>query len=126
MLVTTATSGRNWRNDQSYSSASTTMSGPLPGAALTPVAATTAPTAYDGSAPSARNAVTSMPLVVDLPWLPATATLRRASASNPSSAARLTTGRPASRAATISGLAADAAAVITTRSAAAASVVAVC
>ena len=55
-----------------------------------------------------------MPLVVDFPCEPATATQIRAFASSPSNSARLTTGMPAFVAASISRFPGRTAAVITT------------
>ena len=57
-----------------------------------------------GSAPSARSAWTSIPAVVVLPWVPATAIRRRSAQSSASSSPRWITRWPRSRARASSGL----------------------
>ena len=58
------------------------------GSALWPVAASTPPTAYVGSAPAATSAEVSSEVVVVLPWVPATATTRRPAITDHSPAER--------------------------------------
>ena len=99
-----AAAGANMRNEPSLSSASATNSSPLPSSAPRPVSARTPPITYDGSAPSSRSTVVSMEVVVVLPCVPATATVRLPSMTEASAAARCSTRSPCCRAAASSGL----------------------
>ena len=126
-LVMTAMSGCNSRNDQSYSSASTTISSPEPGAALAPIPRQHRADGEAGvgaeRAQRRRRSCRSWSICRGCRRRPRP---RRASASAPRSRARFTTGRPAARAAAISGLSGRTAAVATTRSADAARSARVC
>src|SRR5215510_7167627 len=104
MLVTTATVGVYARKARSLSSASTTNSVPPPSWALLPVDARSAPTAYDGSAPTAVNATASIDEVVLLPCVPVTASTIRPIMTDTTAADRGHNRSPCSRAATTSGL----------------------
>ena len=115
-LVTTATVGASSRNEPSDSSASATKWGPVPAAALTPLALKSPPTANDGSSPAASRMATTIPVVVVLPWVPATAIPVRPVISRASSWARPSTGMSRSLAATSSGLVARIAVEAATRS----------
>ena len=71
-FVTTARSGRYSRNARSNSSASTTISSPSPGAAFVPKSRTSPPTRYVGERPARTSMEAISPVVVVLPWAPAT------------------------------------------------------
>ena len=132
-LVTTRECGAKARNEPSDSSASTTARpvpppGVSPGTgesahspALRPRSGTAAPSAHAGSRRAPRSAATAMPVVVVLPWVPATAISSRSASSPASAAARWMTGRPRSRAARTSGLSARTAVETMTRSTSSAS-----
>ena len=62
------------------------------------------PIAYDGSAAQCCSATVSIEVVVVLPCVPATASVRRPTITEASAAARGRIGIPAARAATTSGL----------------------
>ncbi len=104
MLVTTAMAGESLRKLPSDSSASTTISSPLPSLAFEPRELSLPPTTVVGSRPPAASTVATMEVVVVLPWLPAMATpyLRRISSASIS--ARGMTGVLRALATTTSGL----------------------
>ncbi len=104
MLVTIATVGLRCRNEPSDSSASVTNHGPLPARALLPVSTRTPPTATVGSSPARSKIVASMPVVVVLPCVPATATSRCPRVSSASISPRVTIRTLRARAAAYSGL----------------------
>ena len=104
MLVTTATSRGSSRNERSDSSASTTIHSPSPQAALVPSERSSPPIRNAGSRPQASSTWATMPQVVVLPCVPATAIAFLSDATWPSSVPRWITSRPASRAAASSGL----------------------
>ena len=76
MLVITATSRGSSRNERSDSSASTTIHSPSPHAAFVPSDRSSPPIRKAGSRPQARSTWATMPQVVVLPWVPATAIAR--------------------------------------------------
>jgi len=114
MLVTTAISGRNSRNEPSDSSLSATNQGPSPLRALLPVSMRSPPTATLGSSPAASSTRATIAVVVVLPCVPAMAMPRRPSINWASSAPRCTIGTSCSRAATTSGFASPIAVLTTT------------
>jgi hypothetical protein len=99
-----ATSGASMRNEPSLSSASATNIAPSPSSAPSPVSARIAPITYPGPKPACRKIVVTMPVVVDLPCVPATAIPRRSSIRLARAAARCSTRRPRRRASASSGL----------------------
>ena len=112
-VVTTATVGRSWWNERSYSSASTTYRLSPPRRRLPPQAGTRAPTKPVGSSPAAASTAVVSVVVVVLPCVPAMPTTVPWFTMAPSACARLSTGMPAARAAASSGWSAGTAAVIT-------------
>ena len=104
MLVTTATSGVYSSSEPSLSSASATKQSPLPWWALVPASPSSPPTANDGSSPQCCSATISIDVVVVLPWVPVTISVRWPAISLASTAGRSTTGMPRRRASTSSGL----------------------
>jgi hypothetical protein len=89
----------------------------LPTSALWPVAASTPPTAYVGSAPAATKAEVSNEVVVVFPWVPATATTRSPAITDHSPAERGSTRSPRRLPSSTSGLSSRAAVVTTSVSA---------
>ena len=103
MFVTTATSGSKTMNEPSLSSVSATKTSPLPWWALAPLVTRLPPTAKDGSSPQCCSATVSMDVVVVLPCVPATATLRYPRIRATSATVRGSTRKPRARASTSSG-----------------------
>ena len=88
----------------SLSSASTTSHSPSPHAAPLPNSVMSPPMMNDGRRPASTRTSASIEDVVVLPWVPATATVRRVAVMAASTSARRSTGIPTSLAATTSGL----------------------
>jgi hypothetical protein len=116
-VVTTATVGRSWWKERSYSSASTTYTRSPPRRRFPPQAGTRAPTKPVGSSPAAASTAVARVVVVVLPWVPAIPTTVPWLTMAPSASARLSTGMPRERAASTSGWSAATAAVITSAAA---------
>ncbi len=104
MFVTTACRAPSSRKVPSLSSASTTNQSPLSHTAPPPISFSSPPTMNDGRRPASISTRASIEDVVVLPWVPATATVRRTEAMAVRISARRSTRRPRSRAATTSGL----------------------
>ena len=103
-LVTMAPAWGMAKPEPSLSSASTTNQSPSVHAAPWPRSETRPPTMKDGSRPPSCSTRASMADVVVLPWVPATARVRRWAAMAASRTVRRTTGMPRRRASTTSGL----------------------
>ena len=102
-FVSSASSTFSSSSERSDSSASTTSHSPSlqwPFGRPPPIGA---PISQPGSSPAPRSACTVIAAVVVLPWVPATAIVRRSPESSPSSRARGHSGIPRSRAPARSG-----------------------
>ena len=95
--------GERRKKDPSDSSASTTISWPLPSLALLPRAFSLPPTTAVGSSSACASTVAIKDVVVVFPWLPAMATPSFRRINSASISARGMTGIPRSRAAMASG-----------------------
>ena len=94
IVVRRTAAGWRWRKLPSYSSASATNSSPPPDRAEAPQEGMSAPTSTVGSCSAATRRWPRSAVVVDLPWVPATATPSRPRSpiSSPRSACHGTTG----------------------------------
>ena len=117
MFVITATVGNSFKNDRSLSSASATISSPLPRRALLPNALSRPPITAVGSRPARSSTSAIIDVVVVLPCAPATAIANRRRISSASISARGMTGMFRRTASTTSGFLALTAEVTTTTSA---------
>ncbi|PSK63108.1 hypothetical protein B0E53_04957 [Micromonospora sp. MH33] len=90
------------RNERSLSSASTTKYSPVPWCAPEPTSEISPPITKDGSVPACWSTMVTIEVVVVLPWVPATATVRRPVIAAARASERCSTRRPRRRASTIS------------------------
>src|SRR5919107_1025009 len=115
MFVTTAACGLRKRKERSLSSASATTRSDLPNATLLPMSFSSPPTRAVGFSPRASRTCAVMLVVVVLPWVPVTATLRLPSRTQARASARGMTGMDLRLACRSSGFVFGMAVEITTR-----------